>query len=88
MIYAYNEKKGLLNLTKAISIQYYGKTERQLGIHEGTILIAAYGDGSKYVLHGVTLDEIYRSIQQGSSKTFFIQWEKVGPAAGATLQFE
>ena len=88
MIYAYYEKRGLLNLAKAVTIQYYGKPERQLGIHEGTILIASYADGSKYVLHGISLDEIYRSIQQGSSKTFFIKWEKVGPAVGSTLEFE
>lgn len=88
MIYAYNEKKGLLNLTEAIAIQYYGKPERQIGLHEGTILIASYADGSKYVLHGLSLDDIYRCIQQGSNKTFFVKWEKIGPAAGSTLEFE
>lgn len=88
LIYAYSEKKGLLNLTEAISIQYYGTAERQVGLHEGTMLIAAYADGSKYVLHEITLDEIQRSVQQGNNKTFFIKWEQIGPVAGATLAFE
>ena len=87
LIYAYSEKKGLLNLSKAIAIQYYGKSERQVGLYEGTMLIASYEDGSKYVLHNINLDEIHRCIQQGSSKTFFIKWEKIGPTAGPTLEF-
>lgn len=88
IIYAYNEKRGLLNLTKAVTIQYYGKPERQLGIHEGTLLIASYENGSKFVLHDITLDEIYRCIQQDTNKTFFIQWEKIGPHVGSTLELE
>ena len=83
LIYAYYEKKGLLNLSKAISIEYYGTAPRQIGLHEGTMLIATYEDGSKYVLHGITLDEIYRSVLQGKSKTFFVKWDKIGPAATA-----
>ena len=88
LIYAYNEKKGMLNLTKAISIQYYGKAQRQIGLHEGTMLIATYEDGDKYVLHGITLDEYNRCVQKGENKTFFIQWDKIGPAAGSSLEFE
>ena len=88
LIYAYNEKKGLLNLTKAISIQYYGKSERQIGLHEGSMLIATYEDGNKYVLHGITLDEINRCVQKGEDKSFFIKWEKIGPAAASSLEFD
>ena len=88
LIYAYSEKKGLLNLTAAISIEYYGAAERQVGLHEGTMLIAAYADGGKYVLQGITLDEISRCIQQGTNKTFYIQWERIGPAVASSLAFE
>lgn len=77
MLYAYAEKKGLLNLSKAVAIYYYGSAERQVGLHEGSKLIATYEDGSKYLLHGITLDEITRSIQQGTNKTFFIKWEPI-----------
>lgn len=79
LIYAYAEKKGLLNLSKAISICYLGSAERQIGLHEGSKLIATYENGSKYVLHGITLDEIHRGIQQGTNKTFFIKWEQDSP---------
>ncbi|MFC1512865.1 hypothetical protein ACFL5J_00265 [Thermodesulfobacteriota bacterium] len=88
LIYAYSEKKGLLNLSNAIAIQYYGKAERQTGLHEGTLLIASYADGSKYVLHDITLDEINRSIMKGINKTFFIKWEKIGPFSGSSLEFD
>lgn len=88
LLYAYYEKKGLLNLAKAICIEYYGSAPRQIGLHEGTILIASYEDGSRYVVHGITLDEINRCIVQQASKTFFAKWEKIGPAAGASLEFE
>ena len=88
MIYAYYEKKGLLCLSLAVTIEYYGAAPRQIGLHEGTMLIASYGDGSKYVLHGITLDEINRAIIQGTSKTFFITWERLGPPVGPALQFE
>ena len=88
LIYAYNEKKGLLNLSMAIDIQYYGKAERQIGLHEGTMLIASYADGSRYVLHDITLDEIYRCVKQEANKTFFIKWEKIGPFARSSLEYE
>ena len=88
LIYAYNEKKGLINLTKACTIEYYGSAQRQVGIHEGTMLVATYENGNKYILHGITLDEIYRSLHKGESKTFFIQWEQIGPTIASTVEFK
>lgn len=88
LLYVYDSKKGFLNLGKAIAIEYYGKVQRKAGLHEGTTLLVSFEDGSRYVIYGITLDEIQHSIITGKNKTFARKWEKVGPMPDAILELE
>ena len=88
VIYIYDEKKGLLNLTNAKTVEYYGKSARRVGFKGGTTLLASYPDGSRYFVHGVSLNDLHLIITQGNSRTFIRSWEQMGPTTDLTLEFE
>lgn len=88
LLYVFDEKKGLLNLTNATTIEYYGKAPRRVGSHGGTTLLVSYPDGSKYLVYGITLNDIHQMIALGKNRTFMRTWEILGPLPDMTLQFE
>ncbi|HIJ79330.1 MAG: hypothetical protein OEY01_10125 [Desulfobulbaceae bacterium] len=88
VIYIYDEKKGLLNLTNATTIEYYGKSPRRVGFQGGTTLLVSYPDGNRYFVYGVSLNDLHLIIAQGKSRTFIRSWERIGPVSDLTLEFE
>lgn len=88
LIYVYDEKKGLLNLTNATTIEYYGKSPRRVGLHGGTTLLVSYSDGSKYLVYGITLNDLHQMIAMGKNRTFMRTWERIGSLPDMSLEFE
>ncbi len=87
LITVYDEKKGLLNLTLAVSIEYYGKAPRRLTGHKGTVLLATFADGAKYLIYGVSLNDLHLSISQNKNRTFMRKWERIGPLPDVSIDF-
>ncbi|MGV1098564.1 hypothetical protein ACUUL3_04040 [Thiovibrio sp. JS02] len=88
VIYVYDEKKGLLNLTQATTVEYYGKSPRRSGLATGgTMLILSYPDGSRYLVYGITLNDLQLMISQGKDRTILRKWEKIGSLPDVSLDF-
>jgi len=89
LIYIYDEKKGLLNLTQAISVEYYGKSPRRIGLATGgTMLLASFPDGSRYLVYGISLNDLHLMISQEKSRTVLRKWEKISSVPDVALELE